>query len=550
MRRCGPARALWWLPLAIFAIGAATASPLAAQNAASCPPYPTSPLYRARTRQVLADPSNWVQRIQGAAAGDEVLLADGVYELVQHSVQITQSITVRGASGNRSAVVVRGRGYAPGPRSEGFMVHASNVTLADLSMTGMRDHAISIKGESGAQAPYVYNVHLYDVGTQHIKSTPGNGVAGGVIACSRIGYSPGAVRGDYVNAIDVHGGIDWVVRDNEIYALWGDGSGCEVDVDCGRYAPGGGPAILFWRGSRGTLVERNRILDSYRGIALGFDTPHAGGVIRNNFVFSTRAGADAGIALDRADGAAVDHNTVLIGGDYQGAVEVRRSANVVARNNLIDRPVWVRQDAPGNPNLLLAGNKTDAAPADLLAAAEPHLAAGSGAIDFAGVVDLPAMAADADLDLEPRPLGARRDAGCDERPGCVLPAAPARFYTLVPCRLVDTRRPGSPLGGPPLAAGVARSFPLTGACGVPGSARALSLNVTVTRPSAAGHLRLTPGGCAFARASSVAFAAGQTRASSLVIALAPSGDGRLLVEARPATGGSVDLVVDVNGYFE
>ena len=46
----------------------------------------------------------------------------------------------------------------------------------------------------------------------------------------------------------------------------------------------------------------------------------------------------------------------------------------------------------------------------------------------------------------------------------------ARFYTLTPCRLVDTRGAGGPNGGPALVANTDRLFRLVG-CGVPSSAR-------------------------------------------------------------------------------
>ncbi|MGB5573407.1 MAG: hypothetical protein WBO69_08490, partial [Thermoanaerobaculia bacterium] len=205
----------------------------AAQATDFCPPYEASPLYRPRARQVPANTSNWISVIQNAQSGDEILLADGSYDLDQYAVQISTDITIRSASGNRDAVVILGQGY--GTLSEGLMVRAPSVTVADLTITGVRNHGVSIKGEHGADATHIYNVHLYDIGTQHIKGTPSS--SNGVVACSKIGYTPGGVRGDYINAIDIHGATNWVIRDNEIYNIWGDGSGCEVDIDCGTYLP-------------------------------------------------------------------------------------------------------------------------------------------------------------------------------------------------------------------------------------------------------------------------------------------------------------------------
>ena len=54
---------------------------------------------------------------------------------------------------------------------------------------------------------------IFDIGTQHIKLTPG-GTRDGIVACSSLGHSEGGAVGDYVNAIDLHGAIDWHIHDN------------------------------------------------------------------------------------------------------------------------------------------------------------------------------------------------------------------------------------------------------------------------------------------------------------------------------------------------
>jgi hypothetical protein len=382
-----------------------------------CPPYVDWPLARARSREVAADPANWISRIEGAQDGDEILLADGAYSIPanHYAVQITASITVRSASGDRDAVVVSGAGY--GVPGEGLMVMAPDVSIASLTIRDVRNHAISVKGELGAEAPRIYDVHLVDIGTQHVKATATT--HDGVVACSRLGWTGSGATGDYIDAIDVHGGVDWTVADNVIYNHWGDGTGCEVDVDCGTYASGGGPAILFWNGSSGTLVERNLILDAYRGIALGFGTAHAGGAVRNNFFWQPTPGrpgargfipGDTGIQIQAGSGVAVDHNTVLLGGAYPGPIEVWNSDGISVRNNLINTTVW---DRGGNTGLAIAGNKTDAGASDFVAAGDPHLAPGSGAVDYAGSVSVPEVRDDLDGDV--RPTGPRRDAGCDEK---------------------------------------------------------------------------------------------------------------------------------------
>jgi hypothetical protein len=129
--------------------------------------------------------------------------------------------------------------------------------------------------------------------------------------------------------------------------------------------------------------------------------------------------------------------------------------------------------------------------------------------------------------------------------GCTSPTV---FYTLDPCRCVDTRLAAGALGGPPLAPLATRVFVLSGTCGIPSGARAVSANVTVTAPQATGDLRLYRAGSAAPLASTINFRTGQTRANSALLGLSLDGTGSFAVQNDAA--GTVDLVVDVNGYFK
>ncbi|HEX7253631.1 MAG TPA: hypothetical protein VF376_12170, partial [Thermoanaerobaculia bacterium] len=126
-------------------------------------------------------------------------------------------------------------------------------------------------------------------------------------------------------------------------------------------------------------------------------------------------------------------------------------------------------------------------------------------------------------------------------------AANESFYSLPPCRAIDTRGAAGPLGGPALAAGAERSFTLPGTCGVPPGARALAVNVTVTQPTAAGLLTLFPDGMAAPATSTIDYRSGQTRANNTILLLGIAGDFRVLC-AQPS--GTVQFIVDVTGYFE
>jgi hypothetical protein len=124
---------------------------------------------------------------------------------------------------------------------------------------------------------------------------------------------------------------------------------------------------------------------------------------------------------------------------------------------------------------------------------------------------------------------------------------PTSLYTVPLCRILDTRNPVGPYGGPAIAAGADRTFVVAGRCGIPATAIAVTINVTVTSPTAAGDLRLYPGGNALPLASTINYRPGQTRANDSIASLGGAGD--LAVHCDQASG-TVQLIVDVSGYLK
>jgi len=121
------------------------------------------------------------------------------------------------------------------------------------------------------------------------------------------------------------------------------------------------------------------------------------------------------------------------------------------------------------------------------------------------------------------------------------------FFPVPPCRVLDTRDAPGPLGGPALVASGDRKFPLTGVCEVPAGAKAVALNITVTGATAPGHLRFYPADALIApETSALNYIPDSTRANNLVVALDPT--GQLMVFCGQPEG-TVDLIVDVSGYF-
>lgn len=121
------------------------------------------------------------------------------------------------------------------------------------------------------------------------------------------------------------------------------------------------------------------------------------------------------------------------------------------------------------------------------------------------------------------------------------------FYTVPPCRIADTREVPGPYGGPAMLAGSDRVWVVAGQCGVPASAKAVALNVTVTGADAAGSLTLYAAGTARPLATAINYPAARTRANNAIAALGSSGG--LAVHCDQASG-TAHVILDVSGYFE
>jgi hypothetical protein len=114
------------------------------------------------------------------------------------------------------------------------------------------------------------------------------------------------------------------------------------------------------------------------------------------------------------------------------------------------------------------------------------------------------------------------------------------FYTIAPCRALDTRVSANPLaGGQPQTVSLA-------ACGLPSNARAAALNLTVVAPSADGSMVAWPSDQPLPDTSNLSYRAGAVQAAFSVVPLARSG---ATLNVVAALAGSTHLVLDVTGYF-
>jgi serine protease len=128
------------------------------------------------------------------------------------------------------------------------------------------------------------------------------------------------------------------------------------------------------------------------------------------------------------------------------------------------------------------------------------------------------------------------------------PPLPAEsVFTVPPCRLLDTRNTTI------LTHGQFRTVQVAGLCGIPASAKAVSINVTAISPTGPGHFTLYPGNQTsgpFPHASLNFDPAGSPRVNNAILRLATNGAGTLnLLPVVPPTSGQVHATVDVYGYF-
>jgi uncharacterized delta-60 repeat protein len=118
------------------------------------------------------------------------------------------------------------------------------------------------------------------------------------------------------------------------------------------------------------------------------------------------------------------------------------------------------------------------------------------------------------------------------------------FFPVTPCRVIDTRGPTGPLGGPILGAGSTRTVPvLSSTCGLPAGALAYSLNMTVVPTGALSFLTTWPTGQSQPLVSTLNDPTGTIVANAAIV---PSGTGGSINVFVP---NQTDLIIDVNGYF-
>ncbi len=124
---------------------------------------------------------------------------------------------------------------------------------------------------------------------------------------------------------------------------------------------------------------------------------------------------------------------------------------------------------------------------------------------------------------------------------------PVPFIGITPCRVADTRGNGfvGAYGPPSLVANANRNFTITGQCGIPSGADAVSFNFAALNVGGNGDLRVFPAGAVLPLVSTLNYNANTPNiANAAIVPLGAGGAITVRADAVP-----VDLIIDVNGYY-
>jgi hypothetical protein len=153
-------------------------------------------------------------------------------------------------------------------------------------------------------------------------------------------------------------------------------------------------------------------------------------------------------------------------------------------------------------------------------------------------------------------------------PVLITAAGPYRYHAVTPCRTYDSRVDSD--GGVPFSRG-RHNFRLKGVCGIPATAKALTINATIVSPTSAGWLVLWPSDAPAPVVSTLNFIAGEPAiANGAILPVDADAPGSGFCDpttdtgttpgpdcdtsAQIAMGGppgqTAHLLFDVTGYFE
>jgi hypothetical protein len=184
-----------------------------------------------------------------------------------------------------------------------------------------------------------------------------------------------------------------------------------------------------WKNAMDTVVQRNLIIDSWRGIVLGLRPPdkrsrggpqvlydHQNGLVENNVILALHESVDAAIENNYALNSRILHNTVYYSTTIKHAVDWSIEyrfppTTAMIKNNLTNLPIIRRHPYPAR-EAMVDSNVTQAAAGWFrnVAASDFRLVGHAPAVDAGS----PVSESSEDIDGNPRPAGKAPDAGAAE----------------------------------------------------------------------------------------------------------------------------------------
>ncbi len=249
-----------------------------------------------------------------------IVIRRGTY-LLHSTLNVTGDyITIRSADNAPSSVVLKGPGMIKMPRVFNLIrVSGKYFMLSGLTAEGSPNHIIQIAGESDADFITIQNCRLQNAREQIVKvsSNAQQNISSdlGRIEDCVFAYTAGIGPQYYIGGIDMHGGKQWLIRNNQFFGI------ASPEKRVAEHA------IHLWNASANNVVANNLIINSDRGIGFGLQgLKNEAGVIMNNMIVHadlTHPSADVGIVLEESPNTIVKNNKVVLLHSYPNAIEYR-----------------------------------------------------------------------------------------------------------------------------------------------------------------------------------------------------------------------------------
>ena len=121
------------------------------------------------------------------------------------------------------------------------------------------------------------------------------------------------------------------------------------------------------------------------------------------------------------------------------------------------------------------------------------------------------------------------------------------YFALTPCRVVDTRNATGVNGGPIMGNAGQRDFAMRGNCGIPITAKAVTMNVTITQATTISFLTLWPSGLTRPVVATINFTASDPAlGNGATVGLSANAQDLSVYNSN----GNVHVIIDVTGYYQ